>query len=198
MQLIIAHVGPETTEADVADLCRAYASIQDIRLEDSLAGRQRKLALVEFGDAGEAAQAIAALDGTEFAGRAIRVREASRTSSAARATPPQPAVLAPTASRRALPRRIEASAEPNALGAMAARAARAAGSAGFYVMGTLLLILGLGCRLPSEGFKAAGGRAIRASGWRHPLVHRGAGEPAETLPRSEPRSSGMPSATVPG
>ena len=77
MQVMIAHVRADTTEADVVDFCGASASIQAVRLVASLAGQQRMLAFVEFGDRGEAAQAIAVLDGTLFAGRLIRVCEAS-------------------------------------------------------------------------------------------------------------------------
>ena len=179
MQVIIAHVGQATTEADVVKLCGASASIQTVRLVASVAGQQRMLALVEFGDAGEAAQAIAALDGTEFAGRPIRVREAFPTSSATHTMPPRSAVQPPPSLHRAEVPRLDASAEPHALGMTAERAARAARAVGFavlYVIGTLLLLVGLSCRLISDGLRATGERAIRACGWRHPLVHRRVGD----------------------
>ncbi len=77
MKLTLAYVSPDTTESDVLHLCEAYSTVRGVQLIESLAEGDRMLAIVDFGDDAEAAQAIAALDGTSFAGWSMRVREAS-------------------------------------------------------------------------------------------------------------------------
>ena len=77
MKIAIAYVRKDTSEADVAQLFDAFTSIQGVRLTASRAGGDRVVAVVDFADPSEAAEAIVSLDATEFAGRPIRVREAS-------------------------------------------------------------------------------------------------------------------------
>ncbi len=65
------------TEDGVRSLFEAYGSVQRVSIKtDRDTGRSRGFAFVEMPDAAEAERAIAALNGTQFGGRALNVNEA--------------------------------------------------------------------------------------------------------------------------
>ena len=65
------------TEDGVRSLFEAYGNVQRVSIKtDRDTGRSRGFAFVEMPDAGEAERAIAALNGTQFGGRALNVNEA--------------------------------------------------------------------------------------------------------------------------
>ena len=180
-------MSPDTTEADVLHLCEPYASVRDVQLVESLAGGGRMLAIVDFADDAEAARAIAALDGTQFAGRAMRVRAVSETDvrPASRARQGAPSALRTDVGARAVHPRGESRGRRR----IVTLPARAVVRAGLYVIGTLLLMLGFGCLLLARGLQGAGRQLIRATHWRHPLDASEAGQQqAERVPddRSHP------------
>ena len=65
------------TEDGVRSLFEAYGTVQRVSIKtDRDTGRSRGFAFVEMPDAAEAERAIAALNGTQFGGRALNVNEA--------------------------------------------------------------------------------------------------------------------------
>ncbi len=75
--LFVGNMSFKTTEADVRMLFEAFGRIASIHMpSDRETGRPRGFAFVEMADEGEAAKAIASLDGKEVAGRNLKVNEA--------------------------------------------------------------------------------------------------------------------------
>ena len=65
------------TEEGVRSLFEAYGHVQRVSIKtDRETGRSRGFAFVEMPDEAEAERAIAALNGTQFGGRALNVNEA--------------------------------------------------------------------------------------------------------------------------
>lgn len=66
-----------TTENQLQELFAAHGSVQSARIiTDKLTGRSKGFGFVEMSSAGEAQDAIRALDGKDFEGRNLTVNEA--------------------------------------------------------------------------------------------------------------------------
>lgn len=182
MKIAIAYVQKDTSEADVARLCGAFSSIQGVRLTASRAGGDRVVAVVDFADPGEAAQAIASLDATEFAGRPIRVRAASPAESGRFGDVPR-ATSGTDGVARLHPADHPALLTGPSFLARVAHAALWAARSGVrvvsYVMATLLLGVALAFRALAAMFGFGGRAALRGSGWRHPLNRHHAPAPVD-------------------
>ena len=76
--VFVGNLNFETTEADLRALFESFGEVQGISvINDRETGRPRGFAFVEMPDDQEAAQAMAGLDGTEVAGRVLRINEAA-------------------------------------------------------------------------------------------------------------------------
>lgn len=75
--LFVGNLDFKTTEAELTALFRPFGQLGRVHIAmDRETGRARGFAFVEMPNDAEAAQAIAALDGKEMAGRSIKVNEA--------------------------------------------------------------------------------------------------------------------------
>jgi RNA recognition motif-containing protein len=75
--LYVGNLPHSTTEAELRGLFEAHGAVDKVSLvTDRETGRSRGFAFVEMTDAGEAEKAIAALNGTELGGRALKINEA--------------------------------------------------------------------------------------------------------------------------
>src|ERR1700752_729272 len=75
--LYVGNLPHSTTEPDLRNLFSSYGQVDNISIiTDRETGRSRGFAFVEMTDSGEAEKAIAALNGTELGGRALKVNEA--------------------------------------------------------------------------------------------------------------------------
>jgi cold-inducible RNA-binding protein len=75
--LYVGNLSHSTTETEVRDLFEAHGAVERITLvTDRDTGRSRGFGFVEMSNASEADKAIAALNGTDFGGRAITINEA--------------------------------------------------------------------------------------------------------------------------
>jgi cold-inducible RNA-binding protein len=75
--LFVGNLPQSTTEAELRALFASHGNVEKVSLAtDRDTGRLRGFAFVEMSDAGEADKAIAALDGTQRGGRALKVNEA--------------------------------------------------------------------------------------------------------------------------
>jgi RNA recognition motif-containing protein len=75
--LFVGNLSFQATQADLAALFQPFGQIGRIHMvTDRETGRARGFAFVEMPNDAEAAQAIAALDGKEMAGRNLKVNEA--------------------------------------------------------------------------------------------------------------------------
>jgi len=75
--LFVGNMSFQTTEADLTALFQPFGQVGRIHIvTDRETGRARGFAFVEMPNDAEAAQAIAALDGKELAGRNLKVNEA--------------------------------------------------------------------------------------------------------------------------
>lgn len=75
--LFVGNMSFQTTEADLVNLFQPFGQVGRIHIAtDRETGRARGFAFVEMADDGEAAKAIADLDGKEFGGRNLKVNEA--------------------------------------------------------------------------------------------------------------------------
>jgi cold-inducible RNA-binding protein len=76
--VFVGNLSFETTEAALRSLFEPYGEIGRISvINDRETGRPRGFAFVEMPDNAEATLAVAGLNGTELAGRALRVNEAA-------------------------------------------------------------------------------------------------------------------------
>ena len=75
--LYVGNLPHSTTESELRTVFEAHGAVEKISIvTDRETGRSRGFAFVEMTNAGEADKAIAALDGTELGGRALKINEA--------------------------------------------------------------------------------------------------------------------------
>jgi RNA recognition motif-containing protein len=75
--LFVGNLPHSTTEEELRTLFASHGHVEKVSLvTDRDTGRSRGFAFVEMSDAGEADKAIAALDGSQLGGRALKVNEA--------------------------------------------------------------------------------------------------------------------------
>ena len=75
--LFVGNLPHSTTEEELRALFSSHGNVEKVSLvTDRETGRSRGFAFVEMSDAGEAGKAIAALDGSQLGGRALKVNEA--------------------------------------------------------------------------------------------------------------------------
>jgi len=73
----VGNLPHSATEADVRQLFAAHGQVDNVSIiTDRETGRARGFAFVEMPDSGEAEKAIAALNGAELGGRALKINEA--------------------------------------------------------------------------------------------------------------------------
>ncbi|MFO0690471.1 MAG: RNA-binding protein [Myxococcota bacterium] len=76
-KIYVGNLPFSANEQDLRELFEPHGSIDSINvIMDRETGRPRGFAFVEMSDAGSAANAIRALDGSDMGGRALRVNEA--------------------------------------------------------------------------------------------------------------------------
>jgi len=77
MKLYVGNLPYNTTEEDLRNLFSQYGSVDSVAVvTDRDTGRSRGFGFVEFADDNEARNAISALSGQEYGGRALTVNEA--------------------------------------------------------------------------------------------------------------------------
>ncbi len=77
MKLYVGNLPYNTTEDDLRNLFSQYGSIDSVAvITDRETGRSKGFGFVEFGNDSEARNAIQALSGQEYGGRALTVNEA--------------------------------------------------------------------------------------------------------------------------
>ncbi len=77
LRIYVGNFGFETSEQELRDAFEAYGQVQEVSMiQDRDTGRPKGFAFVEMPASAEAEAAIGALNGKEFAGRAITVNEA--------------------------------------------------------------------------------------------------------------------------
>ena len=75
--LFVGNLPHATTEDELRTLFSSHGHVERVSLvTDRDTGRSRGFAFVEMSDASEADKAVAALNGTELSGRALKVNEA--------------------------------------------------------------------------------------------------------------------------
>lgn len=75
--LYVGNLPHSTTEAELRTVFEVHGAVEKISIvTDRETGRSRGFAFVEMTNAGEADKAVAALDGTELGGRALKINEA--------------------------------------------------------------------------------------------------------------------------
>ncbi len=77
MRIYVGNFGYETNEQELREAFEAHGQVQEVTvILDRETGRPKGFAFVEMPTSAEAEAAIGALNGQEFAGRAITVNEA--------------------------------------------------------------------------------------------------------------------------
>ena len=77
MRIYVGNFGYETSEQELREAFEAHGQVQEVSMiQDRDTGRPKGFAFVEMPTSAEAQAAIGALNGKEFAGRAITVNEA--------------------------------------------------------------------------------------------------------------------------
>ena len=75
--LYVGNLPHSTTEAELRNLFQPYGEVEKVSVvTDRETGRARGFAFVEMTNSGEAEKAVAALNGTELGGRALKINEA--------------------------------------------------------------------------------------------------------------------------
>ena len=75
--LYVGNLPHSTTEAELRTVFEAHGAVDRVSIVmDRDTGRSRGFAFVEMSNSGEADKAIAALDGSQLGGRALKVNEA--------------------------------------------------------------------------------------------------------------------------
>ena len=75
--LYVGNLPHSTTESELRGVFEAHGAVEKVSIvTDRETGRARGFAFVEMTNAGEADKAIAALNGTELGGRALKINEA--------------------------------------------------------------------------------------------------------------------------
>ncbi len=83
-KIYVGNIPYSATEEALGNVFKPFGEVTSVRVaQDSRSGRSKGFAFVEMADQG-ADQAIAALDGTEFEGRTLRVAEARERTDAPR------------------------------------------------------------------------------------------------------------------
>ena len=76
-KLYVGNISFSAAEEKLKELFSRHGSVVSVRIiTDKLTGRSKGFGFVEMGSGAEAERAVAALNGTEFEGRAIVVSEA--------------------------------------------------------------------------------------------------------------------------
>jgi RNA recognition motif-containing protein len=76
-KLYVGNLSFSSTEADLKELFERHGTVESVNvITDRETGRARGFAFVEMAEVSAAGDAIRALDGSEFAGRSIKVNEA--------------------------------------------------------------------------------------------------------------------------
>ena len=76
-KIYVGNLPFSSTEDELRDLFGRHGDVQSVNvITDRETGRARGFAFVEMGNAGDAANAIKDLDGSELGGRNLRVNEA--------------------------------------------------------------------------------------------------------------------------
>ena len=76
-KLYVGNLSFDSTEADLRELFGRHGTVESVAvITDRETGRPRGFAFVEMSEESAAQDAIRALDGTDFAGRSIKVNEA--------------------------------------------------------------------------------------------------------------------------
>jgi RNA recognition motif-containing protein len=77
MKLYVGNLPYSTSEEDLRNLFSQYGNVESVAvITDRDTGRSKGFGFVEFGDDTEARNAISALSGQEYGGRALTVNEA--------------------------------------------------------------------------------------------------------------------------
>ena len=77
MNIFVGNLGPDVTEADVAELFRPFGQVTSVQLVRELfTGKLRGFGFVEMPGKQHSLAAIAGLNGKEFAGLPLKVNEA--------------------------------------------------------------------------------------------------------------------------
>ena len=77
MKLYVGNLSFDTTENDLQDAFEKHGQVGEVALMmDRMTGRSRGFAFVTMANAAEGNAAVAALNGKQFAGRALTVNEA--------------------------------------------------------------------------------------------------------------------------
>lgn len=75
--LYVGNLPHSTTEAELRNLFQAHGEVEKVSIvTDRETGRARGFGFVEMTNSGEAEKAVAALNGTELGGRALKINEA--------------------------------------------------------------------------------------------------------------------------
>src|SRR5271169_1000897 len=75
--IYVGNLPHSTTESELRGVFEAHGAVEKVSIvTDRETGRARGFAFVEMTNAGEAEKAIAALNGTELGGRALKINEA--------------------------------------------------------------------------------------------------------------------------
>jgi len=75
--LYVGNLPHSTTESELRTVFEAHGAVEKVSLvTDRDTGRPRGFAFVEMTNSGEAEKAVAALNGTELGGRALKINEA--------------------------------------------------------------------------------------------------------------------------
>jgi cold-inducible RNA-binding protein len=75
--LYVGNLPHSTTDTELRNLFAAHGQVDNVSIiTDRETGRARGFAFVEMADSGEAEKAIAALNGFELGGRALKINEA--------------------------------------------------------------------------------------------------------------------------
>ena len=77
MNIFVGNLGPDVTEAEIAELFKPFGQVASVELMRELfTGKGRGFGFVEMPGRQQSRDAIAALNGKEHAGRALTVNEA--------------------------------------------------------------------------------------------------------------------------
>lgn len=77
MNIFVGNLGPDVTEAEIAELFKPFGQVASVELMRELfTGKVRGFGFVEMPGKQHSLAAIAGLNGKEFAGRALKVNEA--------------------------------------------------------------------------------------------------------------------------
>lgn len=76
-KLYVGNLGYDVSSADLEQLFSTHGTVESVNvITDRMTGQSKGFGFVEMSSSGEAQAAIAALDGTDFGGRNIKVNEA--------------------------------------------------------------------------------------------------------------------------